>query len=108
MSDFYHQYGEISFVWDEDKNRENLRKHKIDFETAALVFNDDMRLEFIDYWHGEEVRYNTIGLVHDILFVVYTDRIDTESGKSDIRLISARLASQLEKDAYNNNILGRK
>jgi uncharacterized DUF497 family protein len=30
----------MRFVWDEKKNRLNLAKHKISFETAMLVFDD--------------------------------------------------------------------
>ncbi|MCD7884434.1 MAG: BrnT family toxin [Lachnospiraceae bacterium] len=36
-----------------------------------------------------EDRYNTIGLVHDVLFVVYTR-------KEKLRIISARLANEQE------------
>jgi hypothetical protein len=31
---------ELRFIWDENKNSENLRKHGIDFNTAIFVFND--------------------------------------------------------------------
>ena len=65
MPDSFYSYGELSFVWDEDKNAINLRKHGIDFQTAALVFEDDLRLEYPDPEHSEfEERYITIGLVH--------------------------------------------
>jgi uncharacterized protein len=30
----------MRFEWDEAKNRSNLQKHGIDFETAVLVFED--------------------------------------------------------------------
>jgi uncharacterized DUF497 family protein len=30
----------LRFAWDEKKNRLNLVKHKVSFETAALVFED--------------------------------------------------------------------
>ena len=30
----------VRFEWDEDKNRRNLRKHDVGFETAVLVFDD--------------------------------------------------------------------
>lgn len=106
MPDRRYIYGDISFIWDEDKNRYNIQKHGISFETAALVFCDDMRLEFEDNTHGDEVRYNTIGLVQDILFVVYVDRQNSEDGE-DIRLISARLATKKEAEAYNNIVSGR-
>ena len=63
--------------WDEMKNQLNRKKHGIDFETAMLVFNDLQRIEIYDEEHSiTEDRYNTIGLVEDVLFVVYTERKD--------------------------------
>ena len=95
----YIRYGGVDallkFEWDEDKNQLNLEKHGIDFETAILVFNDSQRIEIYDVEHSiEEDRYNTIGMVNDVLFVVYTER------KEYIRLISARLATKKERSIY--------
>ena len=82
----------LNFEWDEEKNQLNLKKHGIDFETAMLVFNDLQRIEIYDVEHSiNEDRYNTIGMVHDVLFVVYTER------KENIRLISARTATKTER-----------
>ena len=51
------------FEWDEEKNRINLEKHGIDFETAMLVFNDLQRIEIYDVEHStNEDRYNTMML----------------------------------------------
>ena len=108
MPDSYLRYGELSFVWDEDKNRKNIRKHGISFSIAARVFDDDLRLEYPDPEHSQdEERYLTIGLVHDVLTVVYCDRENIFTGGTDIRIISARLATKLERNAYNNSIIGR-
>ncbi len=104
----YYSLEPFSFVWDENKNQANIKKHGIDFKTAAMVFNDDLRVEFLDPEHSEdEKRYVTIGLVHDVLTVVYCDRENASTGNIDIRIISARLATRLERNAYNNNIIGR-
>lgn len=86
----------MQFEWDEEKAAANLKKHKIDFRDAVLVFNDPYRIEFYDAAHSfEEDRYNTIGAVEDVLFVVYTERgIKT-------RIISARLATREERRRYN-------
>ncbi len=85
----------IQFEWDEEKNKINLQKHGIDFETAMLVFNDRQRIEIYDVEHSiDEDRYDTIGLVDDVPFVVYTER------KQNIRLISARLATNRERSIY--------
>lgn len=60
-----------------------------------MVFNDDDRIEIYDFEHSvDEDRYNIIGKVDDVLFVVYTER------KENIRLISARLATRLERSVY--------
>ena len=108
MPDTFYYHGFMRFVWDEDKNAINIRKHHISFQTAAAVFDDLQRLEFPDLSHSDqEDRYITIGLVHDILTVVYCDRDNPESREPDTRIISARIATKTEKQAYNNNILGR-
>ena len=85
----------MEFEWDSEKERLNIENHGIDFETAMLVFNDDDRIEIYDVEHSiDEDRYNTIGMVSDVLFVVYTER------KDRIRLISARLANKKERSIY--------
>ncbi len=85
----------LEFEWDEEKNKINKQKHGIDFATAIHVFDDEDRIEIFDYEHSlDEDRYNTIGMVHDILFVVYTER------KERIRMISARIASSEERRIY--------
>lgn len=85
----------MQFEWDADKAALNLRKHGVRFETAAWVFNDANRIELYDSEHStDEDRYNTIGMVDNILFVVYTER------KNRIRLISARPANRKERSLY--------
>ena len=81
--------------WDENKNQLNKIKHGVDFQQAAKVFEDNFRLEEIDFEHSdEEIRYITIGRVNDILFVVYTERGEFT------RLISARRATKKERVKY--------
>ena len=72
-----------------------MKKHGISFEDAMLVFEDEYRKEFYDAAHSEyEDRYHTIGMVEDILFVVYTERGEY------VRIISARIANRKEKEMY--------
>lgn len=85
----------MKFEWDEDKNSINKEKHRISFETAAHVFDDPNYIEMFDFEHSlNEDRYIAIGRVGDVLFVVFTERKDT------IRLISARLATNAERELY--------
>jgi uncharacterized DUF497 family protein len=90
---------EITFEWDEEKNRINEQRHGISFEDAKFVFNDPHKVILPDLFHGEdEERWLAIGIVNQVLFVAYTER-----GKNIIRLISARLATKAEKELYNDS-----
>lgn len=85
----------MKIEWDTNKNDANMKKHHISFETAARVFLDENRLDYYDIVHSiNEDRYITIGLVEEVLVVVYTLRL------AKIRMISARLATRKEKELY--------
>ena len=85
----------IVVEWDDNKNSVNVKKHGISFETAALVFADEERIEYYDKLHSlDEDRYVVIGCVQGILYVVYTMRRETA------RIISARMATATERKIY--------
>ena len=85
----------MKIEWDTNKNDVNVKKHHISFETAARVFLDENRLDYYDIVHSmNEDRYITIGLVKEVIVVVYTLR------KTRIRIISARLATRKERELY--------
>lgn len=89
----------IGFEWDKKKELINIEKHGINFYTAANVFKDDVRIEIYDEKHSlYEDRFITVGMVAGrlIVTVVYTDRLGL------VRIISARLANESEKEAYLN------
>ena len=84
--------------WDDAKNDMNILKHGISFELASRVFYDEYRIEYYDNVHStDEDRYIVLGVVGDVLFVVYTERGEA------IRLISARPATKAERDIYYGN-----
>ncbi len=83
------------FEWDDEKAALNWRKHRVDFNDAAKVFNDPYRIEEFDEEHSDyEDRWQVIGMVDDILFVIYTERGEYT------RLISARKATAIERRKY--------
>lgn len=85
----------MKIEWDTNKNDANMKKHHISFETAARVFLDENRLDYYDIVHSiNEDRYITIGVVEEVLVVVYTLRL------AKIRMISARLETRKERDLY--------
>ncbi len=86
-----------SFEWDDTKDAINFTKHGIHFKTAAKVFLDPNKLIREDEEHRQELRYDVLGKVGKILFVVcafYEGNV--------IRLISARPASVPEKARYEH------
>lgn len=83
------------FEWDEEKERINIRKHGISFQTAKYVFADEGCIEWYDEEHSDcEDRYKALGKVGKILLVVFTERGDST------RIISARLATAEERRRY--------
>lgn len=85
----------IVVEWDVNKEKANIQKHKIDFETAMLVFADKNRIEFYDSRHSVyENRYVTIGLINNIVTVIYAER------RKSVRIISARKATAEERRKY--------
>ena len=88
----------VGIEWDDDKNEINKREHDLGFETAQYVFADIERLERLDVSDGNksgEERWQTLGKVGTVLFVVYTERGE------DKRIITARPADKLERRSYN-------
>lgn len=86
------------FEWDENKNKANIKKHGISFQTARHVFEDVFCI--IDYDDDnsiDEERFIALGEVsgeYYLLSVAFTDRGDA------IRIISARRANKSERREY--------
>jgi len=90
----------VGIEWDEEKNILNKQEHDLSFETAQYVFADPERLERFDKSKGNtsgEERWQTLGMVGKVLFVVYTEREENK------RIISARLAEKHERRSYNGH-----
>lgn len=90
----------MRWIWDPDKARTNLEKHKVSFELAARALGDPWALSVPDPHLGED-RWRTLGSPAQdgivVLFVVHTwPAGDAEVG----RIISARRATAQERSAY--------
>jgi uncharacterized DUF497 family protein len=89
----------MEFEWSDEKAEDNFRVHHIRFEEAAFIFDDPLRIiRRDDDSSTNEERWQTIGTVGRVLFVVYTER-----GEDGTRLISARLATPKERRIYGNS-----
>ncbi len=87
----------IKVVWSEKKNRQNIRKHKVDFNEAKSIFDDHLQISVNDPDHSfDEWRFVTIGMSEQnrLLIVAHTYRDDK------IRLITARKPTRQERKNY--------
>ena len=90
----------MRFEWGDEKNRRNLLKHDVRFETAALVFDDSHALTQRDMVSTGEERWITIGAIGaaSLLFVVH--QWFERDAEEVIRIISARRATPRERREY--------
>ena len=89
------------FEWDTRKTAANRTKHGVSFEEAATVFADPDALDGPDLRHSErESRSLRLGRAATgrVLMVAYTMRRRDDG--ENIRIISARQASRVERAAY--------
>ena len=87
----------MRFEWDERKNRENIRKHGLDFEDAREMFDHPMLVRADTREDYGEERWIGIGVIHGrVAIVVFTERDD----EGIIRIISLRKATRNEREDY--------
>jgi uncharacterized DUF497 family protein len=94
----------ISFIWDENKARDNLEKHKVSFEEAQTVFSDPNARMIFDTEHAsDEERFILLGISSGLrlLVVCHSYREDEMA----VRIISARKATKNEQKQYGSFLL---
>ncbi len=91
----------LEFEWDPKKAEANRARHGIDFEEALTIFRDPLARIFEDELHSDdEPREIIIGhsLKQRLVLACFTVR------GTRIRIISAREATRLERQDYEENI----
>ena len=89
----------IKFDWDKNKAKINLVKHKVSFEEAQSVFDDDNARLIFDPDHSEnEDRFILLGLSCSLKILTVVHCYKDED--NIIRLISARKATKSEIKNY--------
>lgn len=86
----------MKFEWDEEKNKENIDKHGLDFGDAWKVFDAPM-LTAVDTRsdYGED-RWVGVGFLKNfVVVVIYTERVEAA-----IRIISLRKALKHERTRF--------
>ncbi len=91
----------MKFEWSAQKAESNLKKHGVSFAEAETVFGDLSAKMFYDDEHSvDEVREFIIGYSESerLLVVYFTERADKQ-----IRIISARKPTNIEREDYEEN-----
>ena len=88
----------MRFVWDEKKNRDNTRKHRLSFERAVPAFFDPLRKEYYDSKHSsfDEDRFMLAGAAENRILLIIFAMPEPET----VRIISARKATKREVEVY--------
>ena len=86
----------MRFTWNPEKNRINVRRHRLAFQDAARIFESPTVERVDDRFDYGETRIYIIGLVNGIeVTVIYTDRNHGER-----HLISAWRSEPHERRYY--------
>jgi uncharacterized DUF497 family protein len=90
----------VDFEWDEAKNRENIRKHGLDFADSWAIFEAPLVVALDSRTHYGEDRWSGIGLLGNrIVVITFTTR-----GMNRIRVISLRKALKHERKRFEETI----
>lgn len=84
----------MTFQWDEGKNKENIRKHGLDFADAWEIFELPTLAE-VDPREVFEQRLAAIGFLRQHVVIVF---VESEDGT--IRVISLRKALKHERERF--------
>lgn len=94
----------MRFEWDEKKNNENIRKHRLDFADAWQVFENPLLAKLDERENYGEDRWIGIGMMSNGIVIVL---LFTEREQETIRIISMRKATKNELTRYEKAIKNR-
>ncbi len=90
----------MRIIWDQHKNRSNQLKHKVSFELASLVFEDPFQLSILNRIEGGEERWQTLGMVGNLVVLLVAHTSLEQEGEEVVRIILARKATRKERQKY--------
>jgi len=93
----------MKFEWDGNKNSENIRKHRIDFNDVVEVFHGPIIVNLDDRFGYNEDRLIGIGFMKNMITIV----VFIEKNTDVIRIISARKANKNETRRFKEEIKNR-
>ena len=91
----------MEFIWNEKKNRQNIKKHGFDFADAWQVFDKVLLTSLDDSQDYGEERWIGIGMLNNgtVVLIVFV-----EEDNDTLRIISLRKASKNEQEIFFENL----
>ena len=90
----------MKFEWDDEKNKENIRKHGLDFADAWQIFDAPMLTALDTKEDYGEDRFIGIGFLKNFVVVV----VYTEPEEETTRIISLRKALKHERERFEETL----
>jgi len=90
----------MKFEWDENKNKANIRRHRVDFNDVPEMFKSPMFIVLDTRTEYGEDRWIGLGLLKSQYAVV----VFIKKRADLIRIISARKAEKHERETYEKEI----
>jgi uncharacterized protein len=86
----------VKFEWDEEKNKENIRKHGLDFADAWQIFDAPILAALDTKEDYGEDRFLGIGFLKNFVVVM----VYTEPAEETTRILSLRKALKHEREQF--------
>jgi uncharacterized protein len=96
---------QVRVEWDPEKDHANRIKHGLSFDEVRVLFESETDyLVIYDKEHSDdEDRFLAVGpIAKGVVTVAYTERTDDV-----VRIISARMATRIEEEAFYKHATGR-
>lgn len=90
----------MNFEWDEEKNKENIHKHNLDFADAWEIFEAPVLVQIDKREDYGETRQIGIGFLRNFIVVI----VFTERNNDIIRIISLRKALKYEREKFEKSL----
>jgi uncharacterized DUF497 family protein len=95
----------MRYIWNEEKNRRNLKIHGIAFADAVRIFEGPTLERVDDRFDYGETRIYAIGVVSGLeITVIYTDKKHADQKNDERRIISAWRSEPHERRYYWQNL----
>lgn len=86
----------MNFIWDKQKNKDNVKKHGFDFADAHYVFDYPLLVSLDERKEYGEERWIGLGLLETRVVVI----VFTEPDEDSVRVVSFRKATTGERKRY--------